>query len=94
MNKIFKPKESSSCKTVFQLIAGFFVAAFVIGSVLSLTTVTTGYAYQCFDTIKKCVCNGSDNDCNNMKSKECKGEVVDNKCTKKLINDELRLAIQ
>ena len=94
MNEKFKPKETNQYKTVFQIIAGFFIAAFVMGSVASLTTVTIGYGYQCFDTIKKCVCNGSDNDCNNMKSKECKGEVVDNKCTKKLINDELKLTIR
>ena len=93
MNKNSKPEENRKFKDVFQTIAGFFIAAFVIGSILSLTTVTTGYAYQCYDTIKKCVCNGSDKDCNTMKSKECKGEVVDNKCTKKLINDNLELAI-
>jgi hypothetical protein len=29
-----------------------------------------------------------------MKSKEGKGEVVDNKCTQKLISDQLRLTIQ
>ena len=41
-----------------------------------------------------CFCNGSDNDCNTMKSIECKGEVVGIKCTKKLINNKLELAIQ
>ena len=94
MNKNSKPEEIRKFKGVFQTIAGFFITAFVIGSVLSLTTVTIGYGYQCFDSIKKCVCNGSDKDCNTMKSKECKGEVVDNKCTQKLISDELKLAIQ
>jgi hypothetical protein len=93
MNKKLKPEESGKFKPSFQTIAGFFIAAFVIGSILSLTTVTIGYGYQCFDSIKKCVCNGSDKDCNTMKSKECKGEVVDNKCTKKLINNELQLTI-
>jgi hypothetical protein len=91
MNKKSKPEKSGISKTNFQIIAGFFIAAFAIGSVLSLTTVTKGFGYQCFDTIKKCVCNGSDKDCNTMKSKVCKGEVVDNKCTKKLVNDELKL---
>ena len=93
MNKKLKPEESGKFKPLFQIIAGFFIAAFVIGSVTCLTTVTIGYGYQCFDSIKKCVCNGSDKDCNTMKSKECKGEVVDNKCTKKLISDELKLTI-
>jgi hypothetical protein len=82
---------SRKFKTTFQTIAGFFISAFVIDSILGLTTVTTGYGYQCFDSIKKCICNGSDKDCNTMKSKECKGEVEDNKCTKKLINNELQL---
>jgi hypothetical protein len=50
MNKNSKPEEIRKFKGVFQTIAGFFIAAFVIGSILSLTTVTTGYAYQCFDT--------------------------------------------
>jgi hypothetical protein len=94
MNKNSKPEEIRKFKDVFQTIAVFFITAFVIGSVLSLTTVTIRYGYQCFDSIKKCVCNGSDKDCNTMKSKECKGEVVDNKCTQKLISDELKLVIQ
>ena len=94
MNKKLKPEESRKFKISFQTIAGIFIAAFVIGSILSVTTVAIGYGYLCFDSIKKCVCNGSDKDCNTLKSKECKGEVVDNKCTKKLINDELKLAIQ
>lgn len=94
MNKKLKPEKSGKSKTAFQTIAEVFIAAYAVGSILSLTTVTIGYGYQCFDSIKKCVCNGSDKDCNTMKSKECKGEVVDNKCTKKLINHELKLAIQ
>ena len=93
MNKKLKSEEARKYKTTFQTIAGFFIAAFVIGSVLSLTTVTIGYRYQCFDTIKKCVCNESDKDCNTMKSKDCNGQVVDNRCTKKLINDEINLTI-
>ena len=53
----------------FQSFAGFFlVAAFVIGSILSITTVTIEYGYDCFDSIKKCVCNGWDKDCNTLKS--------------------------
>lgn len=67
----------------FQSFAEFFlVIAFVIGSILSITTVTIEYGYDCFDSIKKCVCNGWGKDCNTLKSKECKGEVVDNKCKK------------
>ena len=31
------------------------------------------FYYQCFDLVKKCVYEGSNNDCNTMKSKECKG---------------------
>jgi hypothetical protein len=83
MNKKSKPEKSKKFKTNLQTFTGFFIFAFVIGSLLSLTTVTMGYAYQCSDILNKCVCNGSDKDCNTMKSKECKGEVVDNKCTKK-----------
>ena len=48
MNKKLKPEESRKSKTAFQTIAGIFIAAFVIGSILSLTTVTIGYGYQCF----------------------------------------------
>jgi hypothetical protein len=44
MDKKLKP-EIWKIKTNFQTIAGFFIAAFVIGSVLNLTTVTIGFGY-------------------------------------------------
>jgi len=94
MNKKLKSEEHSKSKATCRIFAVFFITAFAFGSILTIATATTGYAYQCFGTIHKCVCNGSDNDFNTMKSKECKGEVVDNKCTKKLINNNLELAIQ
>ena len=94
MNKKLKSEEHSKSKATCRIFAVFFITAFAFGSIRTITTVTTGYAYQCFGTIHKCVCNRSDNDCNTMKSKECKGEVVDNKCTKKLINNNWELVIQ
>ena len=52
MDKKLKPEKSGKFKTNFQTIAGFFIAAFMTGSVLSLSIVTIGLRYQCFDTIK------------------------------------------
>ena len=53
--------------------------------------MTTASGYTCSAILKKCVCNGSDNDCNNMKTKECKNGVLDGTiCKQKFVSNDLK----
>jgi len=93
MNKKIIQGNSNKIKVTTAILAGFFIPAFFIGTQLDIAPLTSIYGYSCFDAIKKFVCNGSDSDCNNMKTKECKKGTLDGTiCTQKFVSNDLKVS--
>ena len=90
MNKKIIQEKNKKPKTTIAILVGFFISAFLVGSLLNIVPLTTASGYTCSTILKKCVCNGSDNDCNNMKTKECKKYLEGTSCKQKFVSNDLK----
>ncbi len=89
MNKKIIQEKNNKPKTTIAVLVGFFISAFLVGGLLDIVPLTTASGYTCSAILKKCVCNGSDNDCNTMKTKECKnGTLEGTSCKQKFVNTD------
>ena len=90
MNKEIIQEKNGKPKITIAILVGFFIPAFLVGTLLNIVPLTSVSGYTCSSILKKCVCNGSDNDCNNMKTKECKNGTLDGtSCKQKFVSDDL-----